>query len=88
MKNLYQIARHLVWLTQFGLSVVLPPVLLLLGAVWLKNQFALGGWIVLVGLLLGLLGSVGSLHNNLKSIDRAGKEDTPRTPPPISFNNH
>ena len=42
MKNLYQIARHLVWLTQFGLSVALPPVLLLLGAVWLKNHFALG----------------------------------------------
>ena len=88
MKNLYQIARHLVWLTQFGLSVALPPVLLLLGAVWLKNHFALGSWIVLVGLLLGLFGSIGSLHNNLKSIGCEGKEDTPRTPPPISFNNH
>ena len=82
MKNLYQITRHLVWLTQFGLSVALPPVLFLLGAVWLKNEFAL------VGLLLGLAGSVGSLRSNLKSIDREGKEDTPRTPPPISFNNH
>ena len=41
MKNLYQITRHLVWLTQFGLSVALPPVLFLLGAVWLKNEFAL-----------------------------------------------
>ena len=88
MKNLYQITRHLVWLTQFGLSVALPPVLFLLGAVWLKNEFALGGWVVLVGLLLGLAGSVGSLRSNLKSIDREGKEDTPRTPPPISFNNH
>ena len=76
MKNLYQITRHLVWLTQFGLSVALPPVLFLLGAVWLKNEFALGGWVV------------GSLRSNLKSIDREGKEDTPRTPPPISFNNH
>ena len=38
MKNLYQITRHLVWLTQFGLSVALPPVLFLLGAVWLKNE--------------------------------------------------
>ena len=75
-------------LTQFGLSVALPPVLFLLGAVWLKNEFALGGWVVLVGLLLGLAGSVGSLRSNLKSIDREGKEDTPRTPPPISFNNH
>ena len=65
-----------------------PPVLFLLGAVWLKNEFALGGWVVLVGLLLGLAGSVGSLRSSLKSIDREGKEDTPRTPPPISFNNH
>ena len=67
MKNLYQITRHLVWLTQFGLSVALPPVLFLLGAVWLKNEFALGGWVVLVGLLLGLAGSVGSLRSNLKA---------------------
>ena len=41
MKDLYDAARHLVWLTQFGLSVVLPPVLFLLGAVWLRKQFGL-----------------------------------------------
>ena len=88
MKNLYQITRHLVWLTQFGLSVVLPPVLFLLGAVWLKNRFGLGGWVVLVGLLVGVVGSLGSLRSSLKSMDREGKEDTPKTPPPISFNKH
>ena len=27
MKGLYDVARHLVWLTQFGLSIVIPPVL-------------------------------------------------------------
>ena len=27
MKGLYDVARHLVWLTQFGLSVVVPPTL-------------------------------------------------------------
>ena len=43
MKGIYDVARHLVWLTQFGLSVVIPPVLCILGAVWLKRQFALGG---------------------------------------------
>ena len=49
MKDLYDAARHLVWLTQFGLSVVLPPVLFLLGAVWLRKQFGLGGWVIFVG---------------------------------------
>ena len=42
MKNLYQITRHLVWLTQFGLPGVAARVVFA-GAVWLKNEFALGG---------------------------------------------
>ena len=31
MKGLYDVARHLVWLTQFGLSVVVPPTLCIAG---------------------------------------------------------
>lgn len=31
MKGLYDVARHLVWLTQFGLSIVIPPVLCIMG---------------------------------------------------------
>ena len=64
------------------------------GCVALSVLINTGSWLLamgaalLVGLLFGLFGSIGSLHNNLKSIDREGKEDTPRTPPPISFNNH
>ena len=38
MKSLYDAARHLVWLTQFGLSVVIPPVVCIIGAVWLRRQ--------------------------------------------------
>ena len=49
MKSLYDAARHLVWLTQFGLSVVIPPVVCIIGAVWLRRQLQLGGWIVGVG---------------------------------------
>ena len=37
MKGLYDVARHLVWLTQFGLSIVIPPVLCIMGAVWLRR---------------------------------------------------
>ena len=58
MKDLYDAARHLVWLTQFGLSVVLPPVLFLLGAVWLRKQFGLGGWVILVGFALGMVAAI------------------------------
>ena len=51
MKGLYDVARHLVWLTQFGLSVVVPPTLCIAGSVWLRHRFTLGGWVVAVGVV-------------------------------------
>ena len=53
MKGLYDVARHLVWLTQFGLSVVVPPTLCIAGSVWLRHRFTLGGWVVAVGVVVG-----------------------------------
>ena len=88
MKDLYDIARHLVWLTQFGLSVCVPLVLFVGGAIWLKNQFLLGGWILAVGVLLGVLGAVSGLRYSLKAIDRQGRAPSEKEPPPISFNRH
>lgn len=88
MKGLYDVARHLVWLTQFGFSVVGPPVLCLLGAVWLQNRFGLGGWLPAVGLLVGLAGAVGGLRSSLRAIDRQGRDKKEKIPPPVSFNRH
>ena len=64
MKNLYQITRHHVWLTQFGLSVALPPVLFLLGAVF--------GWILAVGNFLSLSITVSN------ALDRAANGGSPQ----------
>ena len=78
MKGLYDVARHLVWLTQFGLSIVIPPVLCIMGAVWLQRQFALGGWVVAVGVFVGVL----------EAMDRQGKAPKQKGPPPVNFNQH
>lgn len=88
MKTFYDIARHLVWLTQFGMSVAVPPVLSLWGAVWLQRRFALGGWVVAAGLVVGLLAAVGGLRSSLKAIDRQAKPPKKPDPPPVSFNRH
>lgn len=87
MKDLYDITRHLVWLTQFGLSVCVPPVLFVAISVWLQKKFVLGNWIVALGVILGILGAVSSLRYSLKAIERQGR-DTSRKPPPVSFNRH
>ena len=62
MKGLYDVARHLVWLTQFGLSVVVPPTLCIAGSVWLRHRFTLGGWVVVVGVVVGVLAAVSCLR--------------------------
>ena len=41
MKNM----SMLVWFTQLGLSVVLPPVGFILFAVWLQDAFGWGSWV-------------------------------------------
>ena len=77
MKGLYDVARHLVWLTQFGLSVVVPPTLCIAGSVWLRHRFTLGGWVVAVGVVVGALDRQG----------RPAKKDGEKTSP-ISFDRH
>ena len=103
MKGLYDVARHLVWLTQFGLSVVVPPTLCIAGSVWLRHRFTLGGWVVAVGVVVGVLAAVSCLRGSLQALDRQGTRRGPRgaraggAPPakkdgektsPISFDRH
>ena len=42
-------------ITQMGLSLIAPLILLVLLAFWLRKTFSLGSWVVLVGLALGLI---------------------------------
>lgn len=87
MKDLYDITRHLVWLTQFGLSICVPPILFVAAAVWLQKMFGLGSWTVAVGVILGILGAVSSLRYSLKAIERQGRDKSQKKPP-VSFNRH
>ena len=45
----------IVWLTQLGLSVSLPMCGFVLLAVWLKNQFSWGNWVIFAGIGIGLI---------------------------------
>lgn len=77
----------LVWLTQLGLSVAVPLAGFILLALWLRNSFGWGQWVLWVGIVLGLYSAVRGLVQSLKVLSRLTekKEDTP---PPVSFNDH
>ena len=78
----------LMWVTQFGLSILFPLCFFLLLAVWLKQKFALGMWIIVVLGILGLLITISTVRANLKAMCKAADEAASREPPPLSFNDH
>lgn len=83
MKNL----GLLVWLTQLGLSVAMPLGGFVLLAVWLRQRFDWGPWVVILGLVLGIVGAIDGLRSSLKDMERMAKDDK-KEKPPLSFNDH
>lgn len=79
-------AKLLIWLSQLGLSVAAPLGGFILLAVWLKKHFAWGDWVIVVGVLLGIICAVEGFLSTLKAADMIGKKKNEK--PPISFNEH
>lgn len=85
MKNL----NMLVWLTQLGLSVAGPLAGFILLAVWLRQQFDLGIWVLIIGLIFGISGAIDGFRVSMKAMDQMSKSKSGETdPPPVSFNDH
>ncbi len=78
----------LVWLMQLGLSVALP---LAGGAwlgVWLRDRFSLGAWVIVCGVVLGMILAADGLHTSLKMMQKQAKPRKGEEKPPVSFNDH
>lgn len=78
----------LVWLSQLGLSVATPPVLLILLAVWLRDSCGWGGWVLWVGIGIGVYMSVMSFISSLKTLSRLTVDKKKEQQIPVSFNEH
>lgn len=78
----------LMWVTQFGLSCLLPLCFFLWLAVWLQNKFGLGMWIIVVMGILGGLITISTVKANWKAMRKAAEEAAQRKEPPIAFNDH
>lgn len=78
----------LMWVTQFGLSILFPPCFFLLLANWLQNRFDLGPWVTVVLGILGLLTAYSTAKANLKAMLKAVKEVSSQEEPPMAFNDH
>lgn len=83
MKNL----QLLTWLTQLGLSTAVPLAGFVLLALWLKNRFGLGNWVLFVGIGLGVVSAIDGFYKSLKALENLTKEKK-KDKPPTSFSEH
>lgn len=85
MKNLHL----LIWLTQLGLSTAAPLAGFVLLAVWLKNRFSLGNWVLFVGIGLGIIQAIAGLRDSLRTLEKLSHKDRQeRENHPPSFHDH
>ena len=78
----------LVWITQLGISVAAPLGGFIWLGIWLHRRFDWGSWVVLAGILLGVVCAADGLRVSLKAMERMAKDRRDAEPPPVSFNEH
>ena len=77
----------LTWLTQLGLTVALPLGGFIWLAVWLRDRFSLGSWVLWLGIGLGVVFALDGLRVSLKTVMRFSSKKK-KEPPTVSFNEH
>lgn len=77
----------LVWLSQLGLSVAVPLGGFILLALWLRNRFDWGNWVLWVGIALGVYCAVTGFVSSLRKLEHLATDKKQETPP-VAFNDH
>ena len=78
----------LVWLMQLGISVAVPLAGFIVLSVWLHNSRGWGSWVVIAGIILGILAAVSGLRSSLDYLSKASKAKDEDEQNVISYNEH
>lgn len=83
-----KILSLIIWVTQFGFSVLFPLCLFMYLGFWLQNRFDLGLWVMILCGVIGFLTSISTAKSCLHSLLKARDETSSQEKPPVSFNDH
>lgn len=85
MKGLYKVLEDLVWLTQLGLTMLLPLVMCLGGCWWAVTRWGWPMWLYLPAVLLGLAAGGQNFWVFARGRLRRAQKDQNRR---VDFNHH
>ena len=83
-----KILNLLMWVGQFGLSIIFPMLFFLCLGVWIQNRFDLGIWILILFGMLGLLTTISTVKSFLRSLCKAAEEASGSKKPPVGVKDH
>jgi hypothetical protein len=87
MRNRTKMLQGITMVTQLGVSLITPPLVCGWLANRLQEKYALGSWVALVGIAIGILASVSTAFNFYRKFC-ATKHHDDDDAPPTSFNSH
>lgn len=59
--------RYLSLISQFGLSVAMPPLICIFAALFLQKKFGFGDWIITAAIITGIISSGCTFYNFIKT---------------------
>ncbi len=65
----------LTMVSQFGIGVLTPMLLCIFAALWLKNRFGLGDYVVLIGIVLGIGSGFMSMIKMIRQMSELSKKE-------------
>ena len=88
MSDWMQALSDLIWLTQLGLSALLPPVLCMWLCSWLVNSKGAPGWLYAIFLLLGLASGAQNFRRFFARWRRQAAKNKNENSRFVNFNEH
>ena len=86
MRDLTNILKNMSLVSQFGLSLITPTLLMLGLCWWLTSSFGLGGWVYIPGFFFGLGGSFTVAYKFYRTTMK--KEKKQEKSQKVFFNKH
>ena len=86
INTMQKLFRGIALVGQLGFSLITPPVVLLYLAHWLQTRYALGLWVTVLALILGLLTSVSTALQFYRTLTAKKDKNDPK--PPRGYGDH